>query len=226
MIPRYQRYLFIGLIAASILMAAFLIHMREKAHDSYTSLGDATPISAPSSADAENIIFATANDEDVSITQTDHQIALPGEPTVRARALIEKLLAEYALPKSTHPLSGGAAVDDVFLVTLPITNPGSIDSTYSLKHPEPPTYSTGTPGSQLAIINLRSSFADAHPSGIAAETLTIRSIIGTLHANFPQIDQVKFLVDGQPRETLNGHVDLLRTYPAAEPSQQSTPATP
>jgi hypothetical protein len=23
---------------------------------------------------------------------------------------------------------------------------------------------------------------------------------------------VRFLVDGQPRETLNGHADLLRTY--------------
>ena len=227
MIPRYQRYLFIGLIAASILMAAFLIHMRNKAHESYTSLGDETPISAPSSADAETVSFAWANDQDVTISPTDHQLALPNEPSVRARALLEKLLAEYALPNSTHPLAGGPAVDDVFLITLPITNPGTIDSTYGASHhPEPPTYNTTTPGSQLAVINLRGSFADSHPSGIAAETLTIQSIIGTLHTNFPQIDQVKFLVDGQPRETLNGHVDLLRTYPAAEPSPASTPATP
>ena len=28
---------------------------------------------------------------------------------------------------------------------------------------------------------------------------TLESIIGTLHANLPQIEQVRFLVDGQPR---------------------------
>jgi hypothetical protein len=62
------------------------------------------------------------------------------------------------------------------------------------------------------VINLRGSFAGQHPSGIEPETLTIDSILATLSANFPQIEQVRFLVDGQPRETLNGHADLLRTY--------------
>jgi len=38
--------------------------------------------------------------------------------------------------------------------------------------------------------------------------------VGTLYANFPRIEQVRFLVDGKPRDTLNGHADLLRTYTA------------
>ena len=53
-----------------------------------------------------------------------------------------------------------------------------------------------------------------HPSGVEAETLTLQSIIGTLHTNLPQIEQIRFLVDGQRRETLAGHADLLRTYPS------------
>ena len=69
---------------------------------------------------------------------------------------------------------------------------------------------------QTALINLRGSFADSHPSGVVVETLTIQSIIGTLHANLPQIEQIRFLVDGQPRETLAGHADLTRTYLAGE----------
>ena len=47
-------------------------------------------------------------------------------------------------------------------------------------------------------------------------------MIGTLHANMPQITEVRFLVDGQPRETLAGHADLLRTYTAADTSVQHT----
>ena len=71
------------------------------------------------------------------------------------------------------------------------------------------------PGGQLAVVNLHGTFADHHPSGIGPETLTIESIIGTLYANFPRIVEVRFLVDGRPRETLNGHADLTRTYQAA-----------
>ncbi len=79
----------------------------------------------------------------------------------------------------------------------------------------------------MAVINLHGTFADHHPSGIEPEMLTIDSIIGTLYANFPRIEQVRFLVDGHPRDTLNGHADLTRTYPvvntvsksAQEPSQ-------
>ncbi len=85
-----------------------------------------------------------------------------------------------------------------------------------------------TPG-QLAVINLRSAFVDNHPSGILTENLTIQSIIGTLHAAFPQITQIRFLVDGQSRDTLAGHADLRASYPAtdttAKPVQPTEEAT-
>jgi hypothetical protein len=32
----------------------------------------------------------------------------------------------------------------------------------------------------------------------------------------PQVTEVRFLVDGQPRATLAGHADLMRTYLTAE----------
>jgi hypothetical protein len=68
----------------------------------------------------------------------------------------------------------------------------------------------------VAVVDLSTSFVDAHPSGIEPETLTLLSIIGTLHANFPQISQVRFLVDGQQRDTLAGHADLTRVYLASD----------
>jgi len=66
------------------------------------------------------------------------------------------------------------------------------------------------------VVDLSGSFVEAHPSGIEPETLTLLSIIGTLHANFPQIAQVRFLVDGQQRDTLAGHADLTRVYLASD----------
>ncbi len=65
---------------------------------------------------------------------------------------------------------------------------------------------------QIAVVNLNGAFVDHHPSGILVETLTLLSILSTLHANLPQIAQVRFLVDGRPKETLAGHADLTRTY--------------
>ena len=77
----------------------------------------------------------------------------------------------------------------------------------------------------LAVVNLTGSFAGGHPSGIEAETLTLRSICATLNANLPRIEQVRFLVDGQPRPTLAGHADLTRTYLAGptEPGSGTRP---
>ncbi len=65
-------------------------------------------------------------------------------------------------------------------------------------------------------MNLTGAFAASHPSGLETETLTILSICATLHANLPRVTEVRFLVDGQPRDTLAGHADLTRTYLAAE----------
>jgi hypothetical protein len=202
MIPRYQRILFWCLIGGILLMAASLLRGCEQAHKRLTALNDATPIAAPTTASNEDIALYLASDADASITPTNEELALPQEPSVRARALLEHLLSLYALPDSAHLLQGGPAVDDVFLFNQP----------------------TGPAGGHalLAVVNLRGSFIASHPSGVLVEALTLQSIIGTLHAALPQITQVRFLVDGQPRDTLAGHADLLRTYPAEDTTTHPT----
>lgn len=201
MIPRYQRILFAVLLGLSVLMAMFLLHLRERSHERLMTVRKAAPIAAPETTEAENITFAMASDEDGSIAPSDRQIALPQEKEARTRALLERLLAEYALPKSAHPLPAGPEVDDVFL--LPVSVEANIAASAEEDASRAPL---------LAVISLHGAFADNHPSGIQVEALTIQSILGTLHANLPQIEQVRFLVDGQPRETLAGHADLTRIY--------------
>jgi len=225
MIPRHQRILFWVLVACIVLMGIFLFVERKRARDRISALGDATPIDAPYS-DTQSVTLDLANDADGTITAANRPIALPGEVTARARALLEHLVAEYALPASAHPLQSGAAIDDVFLLPLPIAGHaidpnakpinGEYNSTMLVASTDPNALQPQTPGGELAVINLRSSFVNAHPSGVEVETLTLESMIGTLHANIPQIEQVRFLVDGQPRETLAGHADLLRTYPSRD----------
>ncbi len=212
MIPRYQRILFWTLVAGILLMTLFLLRGCEQAHKRLTQAdNDATPIAAPTTSAAEDVTLYLASDADGSITAATRQLALPQEPTLRARTLIDHLLAEYAQPNSAHPLQPGPAIEDVFLLDLP-----TADST------TPSSPSTA----KLAVVNLQPAFAANHPSGIEVEDLTLQSIIGTLHAAFPQLTQIRFLVDGQPQDTLAGHADLQRTYPATDTAFKPTPPQP
>ncbi len=211
-IPRYQKVLLSALIAAIVLMAVFLFYERKRAHDRLTAHSDSTPLAAPVSTGTESFTFDLASDDDGSITAVQRDIALPAEPSVRARALLENLVAEYALPPSRHPLAGGAAVDDVFLLKLPIVSPAASPAEKVAQEQAGDDAAVG----ELAVINLRGTFVNDHPSGVQVEMLTILSMLGTLHANFAQITQVRFLVDGQPRETLAGHADLSRLYPVID----------
>jgi len=217
MIHRHQRILFWSLNLGILLVALVLIRGCKQAHDRLAAPVDETPIAAPNSASEEPVSLYLASDSDASILVANRSLALPEEPTTRARILLTRLLAEYAIPGSPHPLPSGPSVDDVFLLQLPITGssfaPGRPDAL-----PAYPVLSSG----QLAIVNLHGSFADTHPSGVETENLTLLSIIGTLHASLPNLTEVRFLVDGQPRDTLAGHADLARTYPASDSATIAT----
>ncbi len=229
MTSRHQRILFWSLVGCIVAMGILLFVSRQRARDRVSELVDQTPIDAPNTA-PETITLDLANDSDGNVSPTDRQLAIPTEATARARALIDHLVNEYALPGSPHPLAPGAAVNEVFLVPLPLVGhtpdpnaatgaAGSMTPTLLVPSKDPDTLEPQAPGGELAVIDLRGTFVNAHPSGVETESLTIASIIGTLHANLPEIEQVRFLVDGQPRETLAGHADLLRTYPSRDTTQ-------
>ena len=253
MIPRYQRVLFWSLSGAILLMALVLLRGCEQTREKLTRHRNETPLAAPVATPSETVHLALASDATGSITLVERDVALPTETTARARALLTRLIAEYSYKGSAHPLESGPAVDDVFLLDLPLRPPvapggkpaeaekpaqgknaatrkdRSVVPGWSAPDGPPSNADRNpgprTPGGKLAVVNLHGSFADHHPSGIEAETLTIDSILGTLYANFPLIEQVRFLVDGQPRETLHGHADLLRTYDVVDTSKSAQPAT-
>jgi hypothetical protein len=231
MIPRHQSVLFAVLVLASLAMGVLLWQLRERAHERLVGGPDSTPTQAPQVAPAEQSSLLVANDSDGSLLTQNHSLPLPVDPGARARAVLGKLLDIYAAQGSTHPVPGGAAsVLQVFL--LPVPTPGhpspspqkpgfsALVSTVPVAAPD----ASGSESSdsvepttpELAVINLSESFVASHPSGLETETLTVLSLCGTLHANLPRVTQVRFLVDGQQRDTLAGHADLTRTYITAD----------
>jgi len=55
---------------------------------------------------------------------------------------------------------------------------------------------------------------NGHPGGSISELLTVYALADSVAANFPHLRQVQLLVDGQPRQTLKGHVDISQPVTA------------
>jgi hypothetical protein len=215
-IPRYQTVLFIILLAASTIMGVVLWQLRDRAHERLLANEQSTPTQAPAVAPTLPATLLVAHDADNTLLAQTESLPLPDDPGSRARLILGKLLDLYAASGSPHPIPGGASsIAQVFL--LPIPSPQTPTETQErgaqrgVQRGAPKTQDRGT----LAVVNLTAAFANNHPAGLEAETLTIESIVATLHANFPTVAQVRFLVDGQTRPTLAGHADLTRTYLAA-----------
>ena len=210
MITRAHKYLFALLLAVCVVMAVFLIRLRNRAQDRLQAQGTAAPqsIAEPAGSPPKTITLFVPNDLDDSMITVQRTIPLPSDENAEARVLLEALIEAFRAPDSTHPIQVEKGVDDVYFV------------------PVPQGKGSSGPGGQMAVVDLNGALAAAQPSGIEPETLTLLSMMATLHANLPEVTEVHFLVDGQQRETLAGHADLTRTYLAAEAEQRPSPAVP
>ncbi|HEY6274051.1 MAG TPA: GerMN domain-containing protein [Terriglobales bacterium] len=138
---------------------------------------------APVTGRQERIRLLVAYDDDQALRWRETVAFMPADRGLRAREALRAVLAQYSQNPSPHPLGRGADIKNVYLIT---------DDTM--------------------VVDTTAEFADRHPSGILLEELTMTSLIETLSANVPGIAKVKFLVDGQERETLAGHADLMSFY--------------
>jgi hypothetical protein len=208
-IPRYQTVLFVILLVVSVIMGAVLWQLRNRAHERMLAGQDSSPTQAPQVAPTEQATLMVANDQENLLMTQVLSLPLPPSPNARAQVILGKLLELYALPNAAHAVPGGAAgITQVFLLPIPRDSAAAPASNAAQKDAKS--------GKQLAIVNLTGAFAAGHPSGLETETLTVLSICATLHANLPNVTQVRFLVDGQPRADLAGHADLMRTYLAVD----------
>jgi hypothetical protein len=217
MISRIQRILFAALVIAIVAMAAILIRLRERAQDRlHVVQNTAAPVETAAST-PQTITLVIPNDLDGSLADVQRSLPLPVDDSTKARVLLGDLLETFHQPHSTHPIAAlstadepvapnpsvSEGIDDVFLMPVPQVAPSPGIS----PNPNPGT---------LAVVDFSAAFAASQPSGIEPETLTLLSILGTLHVNIPSITQVRFLIDGRPAQTLAGHADLTRTYVATD----------
>lgn len=199
---RIGQTLLLLMVVACIVMGAILIRMRQRAHARLEApLTSAVPLSQTPDEPQVTVTLLMPDDKTGQLSPVTQTLALPRDESSRARLLIEQLIASWRAPGSPHPIHSTAGVDSVFLVPVP-----------------------DHPSQQLAVVNLNAAFPQAQPSGIEPETLTLLSIIQTLHDNIPSITHVRFLVNGETRPTLAGHADLTRTYLAQSDLAQTTPS--
>lgn len=65
-------------------------------------------------------------------------------------------------------------------------------------------------------VNFSGDVTVDHPGGSDAEIETVRCLVTTLGTNFPGVDRVRILVEGDVVSTLAGHVDLSRPLRVAD----------
>jgi hypothetical protein len=208
MIPRHLAILFTVLVLSSLVMGVWLFHTLEKQHQAMLTGQDSAPTKAPQVAPLVEATLMVADDNEDSLRPQSLMLPLPADPEARARAVLGKLLDLYADNESTHPVPGGAqSVEQVFL--LPAQ---SLDAEKAAGAAKARPAKAAETGPDVAVVNLKGSFAASHPSGLETETLTVLSICQTLRVNLPAVSEVRFLVDGEERQSLAGHADLTRTY--------------
>lgn len=78
-------------------------------------------------------------------------------------------------------------------------------------HPLPPTtrlLDVFFDGDGELVLNFSEELRNDHPGGSEAELASLRCLAGTIAANFPAVERMRVLIDGEAITTLAGHVDL------------------
>jgi hypothetical protein len=143
----------------------------------------AAPLTPPITTAVEDVGLMIAYDEDGVLKKEQFHVPLSHEPHARAKEVLSALIERYTQKPSPHPLAEGSSIKQVFL-----TDDG------------------------LCVVDLNAALAEGHRSGVMVEEMTIASMVETLELNVPAVRRVKFLVEGQERETLAGHADLGMIY--------------
>jgi Sporulation and spore germination len=127
-------------------------------------------------------LFWASKAHDSSLTPVIVELPLSNEPALRAKQVLNTLLAGPADPE---------------LRTLP---PDAVLLAFYL-------LPDGT-----GIADFSEAMASSIPSGIESEQRAVDSMTRTLAANVPQITRLKILIHGQEVETLAGHLDLTGSF--------------
>lgn len=134
-------------------------------------------------SDATRFPVVMAFDDDGVLSERELTASLPTEKTARAREVLRALLHEYMKSPSPHAVPQGSDVRGVYLTA-----------------------------DGLCVLDVNAALADQHRSGMLLEQFTVISMMETLTRNLVGVKQIRWLVDGQQRDSLAGHADLTSAY--------------
>jgi len=191
--PRWQIWLALILLAAVIAAALYFPALRRQV-DKAKELTEKTaeqarreliPPAPVTSGDprVKAKMFWGTREQDGKLTPVTVELPLSSDPALRAKQVLNTLLAGPVDPQS-RTLPPDAALLAFYL--LP----------------------DGT-----AVADFSEAIGTSIPSGIQSEQLAVDSIARTLEANIPQVQRLKILIHGQEADTLAGHLDLTQTFP-------------
>jgi hypothetical protein len=183
MIPRHFQIAITMLLLGILISGIYIIRITHKEQAKTQLAADERPVAPPVGGKQERIQVLVAYDEERALRWRETIVFMPEERSLRAKEALRAVLTQYLQSPSPHPLGKGADIKNVYLVN-----------------------------NNTLVVDTTSQFADAHPSGILPEEMTLTSLIETLSANLPDVTRVKFIVEGKERETLAGHVDLMSFY--------------
>src|SRR5579859_56675 len=183
MIPRHFQIAITMLLLGILISGIYIIRITHKEQAKTQLAADERPVAPPVGGKQERIQVLVAYDEERALRWRETTVFMPEERSLRAKEALRAVLTQYLQNPSPHPLGKGADIKNVYLVN-----------------------------NNTLVVDTTSQFADAHPSVILPEEMTLTSLIETLSANLPDVTRVKFIVDGKERETLAGHVDLMSFY--------------
>jgi spore germination protein GerM len=142
------------------------------------------------------------------------QAAAPETPaakeTMKATLFFQRDDGLFVAEIRDVPASGSVAADAEAVLAELIK--GSSGGLVSALPPETRLRQVFLTKDGTAYADFTKDLAAAHPSGSDAENATVFAIVDTLAFNFKTIKKVFILVDGEERETLNGHITLDRPF--------------
>jgi spore germination protein GerM len=137
---------------------------------------------SPSDAVVKVKMFWTSAEDESGLAPATIQLALSKDPVLRAKQVINTLLA------------------------------GPVDSDLRTLPPDTALLAFYLLPDGTAIADFSEALATSTPSGIQSEQLAVDSIARTLEANVPSAKRLKILIHGQEMDTLAGHVDLTQPF--------------
>lgn len=139
-------------------------------------------------------MFWGSRANDGTLTPVTVELPLSSDPTLRAKEILNTLLAGPVDPEArTLP-------PDAALLAFYILPDGT------------------------GVADFSEALASSIPSGIQSEQLAVDSITRTLEANVPQVQRLRILIHGQEVDTLAGHLDLTQTFQVSMSNAGTPPA--